>query len=86
MLWVVLLPLWRPRNPRSDELFATIVRADLASLCAGAPVLFGWQLYRHREVLHLPGPRHQLGFLYTEYSERLWWYEIIEQIRKLLLW
>lgn len=33
----------------------------------GAPVVFGYQLYRHREVLHLPGPKRQLGFLYSEY-------------------
>ena len=53
---------------------------------AGTPVLFNWQLYRHREVLHLPGPRYKLSFLYAEYSQGLWWYEIVELIRKLLLW
>lgn len=33
----------------------------------GVPALFGFQLYRHRDVLHLPGPQWQLGFLYEEY-------------------
>lgn len=37
--------------------------AFFAIYCAGIPVLFWWQLSRHREVLHMPGPQWQLGFL-----------------------
>lgn len=52
----------------------------------GVPTLFWWQLRRHREVLHLPGPQWQLGLLYTDFKPEYWWFECIQLVRKLMLW
>ena len=38
----------------------------------GVPALFLWRLWLHRDVLHLPGPQWQLGFLYGDYKHKFW--------------
>lgn len=44
--------------------------ALLAVYAVGVPVVFFRRLREHREVLHLPGPQWQLGFLYVSRQKK----------------
>lgn len=54
----------------------------------GIPLLFGWLLYRYRRVIHSPEHEkveHWLGFLYECYRRKVYWFELVWILRRLLL-
>lgn len=52
---------------------------------AGVPLVFFIRLKMHSEVLAAPAPRWQLGFLYRDYTDRYYFFECVELVRKFLL-
>jgi len=51
----------------------------------GVPALFGGIIWTHRKHLAVPTIRLKYGFLYDAYTDRSWWFELVDMGNKLFM-